>query len=1454
MASKKKPVKADEAGLVTVADSKQALSNKIDIWKLIDLYFKERYVLYQLQYSSYNQFIEECVLWELENNPNIIHMRVDTKTNKIYKYRFKFENVVLKPPSDDNGNEEEIIFPEDARIRHLTYASKLVANVKQIQEVIDVTTGEVESEKVLFEDRIPIARIPIMVRSKYCSTNLRPDVPNTECPYDPGCYFIIKGSEKVVMSVERQCDNKMIIFTQKDTNFPDDTVYTLRVNSRTTDTMTSQSQIVSIKRKKDNSIVLTMLHFSEIPVFIFLRALGLVTDRDINRYIVYDDNDIDMINLLKPSLYQSKSETFKDDENVTHHVMSQEDAINYLLSKLKSKYNYTETDPEVRNIQKREYLVRILENDLLPHMGKNLLDKAYYIGLMCNKLLKCILKRIEPDDRDSYTNKRIELPGVLMAQRFKEFYKKMIMDCSKKFKTKMGGLSDDANPINVINQIKTNTIEQGLNSALSTGSWGKRSGVAQLLQRMTYLQMISCLRRIMVLIDTTNNKVEQMRHVNSIQYGFIDAIETPEGGKVGLSKHLSLTANISINLKNQPEIIKGLLDDDSPVKVKRLTDVPPIELKRMTRVFLNGEWIGMTDNPVGLADFLREKRRHGILDKMVGIVHHFGNKEVRINTDGGRLYRPLLRVKDNELFLSSHIIEKLHKLSNWNEFLTKYPDVLEYVDIEEAENLMICMTQEDLHKERQLMTQKVENPSPNSDVVNRYKYVYRRFTHCELHPSMMLGTVSANIPFAEHNQSPRNYFNFSQARQGMGINASNFRHRMDLTYLLYHPQIPIVHTRPSKYTGLQNLPAGENVIVAIATYTGYNQEDSLIFNKSAIERGLFRATNFKKEHDVIQKNPATGQDEIFMKPDVNRVSGIKHGNYNKLNEKGYVPEETYIEENDVLIGKVTPIQPSANNNMKIYKDSSTVFRSGVPGVVDKVYTGVYNADGYEMYNMRIRSERVPRVGDKFCASPHSEVLTNKGWIKFDELYHRYKLGEEFTVATLHDGKFIKYDKPIDVYEFDYDGYMYKLTSQQVDFCITMDHEMWARKRDKNYELIKATEIYGKQYYLKKDGWIDNSGVSDDSLMNITYNENDQRLPSSVFELNTKQARKLMEMWFSSCKVKPIRTQSVELANDIMRLAIHAGWSATIEHANNTYYVHINTIKYINEPFISNMDDETNEELIKYKGKVYCLEVPSHVFMFRYNNKNVWSGNCSRAGQKGTIGITLPSEDMPFTSSGIQPDIILSTCALPSRMTIGQLFECVLGKASALSGHMSDGTPFENYDIDEAREVLKQHGFDDYGYETLYCGFTGRKMDVQIFIGPTYYIRLKHMVQDKIQVRARGPTTQLTQQPPEGKIRDGGLRIGEMEKDALIAHGMSQFLKERFMECSDIYITRVCNKCGLIARKQLNKDAYVCDGCKNASDISKVCIPYAYKLLTQQLMAINIIPRIRTNQSEFNYMV
>jgi intein/homing endonuclease len=375
-------------------------------------------------------------------------------------------------------------------------------------------------------------------------------------------------------------------------------------------------------------------------------------------------------------------------------------------------------------------------------------------------------------------------------------------------------------------------------------------------------------------------------------------------------------------------------------------------------------------------------------------------------------------------------------------------------------------------------------------------------------------------------------------------------------------------------------------------------------------------------------------------------------------------------------------------------------------------------------------------------------------------------------------------------------------------------------------------------------------------------------------------------------------------------------------------------------------------------------------------------NITDAGQNEVYDIGV-STHHNFIAEGLA----VSNC-IPSRMTIGQLFECVLGKASALSGHLSDATPFENFDIEEAKKVLKENGFEEHGNETLYCGFTGKKMESQIFIGPTYYFRLKHMVLDKIHCltaehdvlttegwvpinevkenhkvailkddkliyenpieihhypdykgkmyrvknqeidlevtanhrmyikiddnymlekaesivgkkvayknhenkdiivndgiiedeiydyegavycltvsseifmvrkngksvwtgnsRSRGPTAILTRQPTEGRAREGGLRFGEMERDAMISHGLSQFLKERFMETSDAYIVHVCDNCGLFARKVIDSNHYICDSCRETKKISTVSLPYAFKLMVQELLAINIMPRIRAS--------
>ena len=1804
------------------------------IHELIDLIFDEKYAMYTYHYNSYNQFINEIAFKELESNSNLIFENV-TK-DKIYKYKFKFSNIQLKPPVDETSNDDEILFPEDARIKFLTYSSRLLADVKQIQESVDVETNEV-IEKVLFEDKmVTIAKLPIMFRSNYCSTVLRKDRSNTECNYDPGCYFIIKGSEKVIMSQERIIDNKILVFSKKDSNFADGIMYSCQVNSKKVDDLTANLQIISIKMRKDSALLLSMSQMQEIPIFIIFKALGIVSDKSIISYIVYDDADQDMINIIKFSLTHYKEESWRDDAGNINYIRSQEDAINYLITKMKIVgKRFSEINVEIRNMQKREYLLTILERDILPHMGKNLLNKGYYIGQMCNKLLNCYLKRIEQDDRDSMINKRIDTPGILLGQLFRQYYKKMLNDCTKYFRKHN---SSDENPINIISQIKHTIIEQGLNSALATGTWGnsKRKGIAQMLQRSTFLQLISSLRRVITPQADTASKVDRMRFVHNTQYGFIDPIETPEHGHtVGTVKNLSNSATITINSSTQPEIIKDILKG----KITNLSDVPPIKFKLLTKVLINGEWIGLAKDPVQLTELLKNKRKMGEIERYTGIAYNYNTNEIRINSDAGRMVRPLLKVTNNKLHINDHIIEEIDiknktdplKIHKWNDLLMKYPNIIEYVDQDEQETALISMFIKDVETEFNKMVKVIPNANPFGDTVDRYNdTVYKRFSHCEIHPSLNFGNTSCNVPFCEYNQSPRNYYNFSQARQALGVYSSNYRHRVDLAYLLYHPARPIVATRGSRYNGLLDLPCGENCIVAIAMYTGYNQEDSIVFNQSSIERGLFRAISYRKESEEITKNPATGQDEIFAKPDRNKVAGMKDGNYDKINEKGFVPEETLVKNGDVIIGKITPITPGEGSN-KIFKDASLMYKGGVDGVIDKVYTGIKNADGYEIYNMRIRQERIPRTGDKFCYTGDHEVLTTNGWINIKDITPSHQ------IACLKNGNTLQYENPIDIQELHWSGMLYNIKNDQVDLSVTDNHRMFvAECNSKEFKIRIAKDIYGKMLKYKKhveyymptqlnnqfilnniifevNIWLElfsvwitegscnetevifnaNTDIINDKLigicghMNFKYrctlnkfyienkdllnyfcdysNPDNREFPNWIWSLNKSQCNLIIDNMLLVDGFTMIdgytcyETTSNILADQFQRLCLHAGFSSNkgVGYMISDKKMHrltiINSSKGIFVNNIGSVNDEHNhDDFVPYSGKVYCCTVPyDGIIYVRRNGIPVWSGNCSRSAQKGTIGKTLRAEDMPFTKDGIQPDIIINPCCLPSRMTIGQLMEAVISKSAALDGSTVEAVPFDKIDMASIHENLIKNGFEEYGNETLYCGFTGKKMESKIFICPTYYLRLRHLVQDKIHCldekhdvltlegwkpikeitmtdkvatlennklvytnpiavldfpdyegnmyyinnknidlavtgnhrmfvskkdkyefdtaenligkcvkykkdvewsnqdykfvndydynnlnldmnswltflgicysnsrlfedkiiidvskkqvkkelyialdklnfiysedtdlcncinifnkevasyitdfknnkfskwifelsrmqtqifingillfkksyhtrsseiadqiqqlclhagwacninseksycltiikskinqyvnsnyqedkiihikcpvyclqvpseifyvrrngkavwtgnsRARGPVTLLTHQPPEGRARDGGLRFGEMERDAILAHGIPLFLKEKYFDSSDGYYAHICVECGLIARKMINKNVYICDSCKT-SDTNKIQFPYAFKLFIQELMAINILPRIRTIQNEFN---
>jgi len=1183
-----------------------------EIFRAADLLFNKKNCIFKHLHDSYNKFIEEDVKNYLEYSSNVFAESMNATT--YYRYLFKFTNTRISGPLLDNGIEP--LFPSTVRRDNMTYSLKIFADVTQLQDAIDIATGERTTKQVGEpEMNVPVAIIPLMLRSKWCNLTMHKDMDKSECDYDPGGYFIVNGSEKVVISQDRMVDNKPIITYKKDSG----ALYlTVQVTSRSykPDCMI---QVVSIRLKKDNTLTVKAPILNEVNVFILMKAMGLESDKEIIDYTVYDNNDTDMIDIARVTLDNCKNEK-------GNKIQTQQEAIDFLINKLRVYRKYTETNKDVKMMQKKMHLLNLMQNSLLPHVTGDLRKKAYYIGYMIHELLKVQLKRATPSDRDSYTNKRVDLPGDLMFELFKVQFKKMLGECKKFFDHR--NKDNHEKPLSVINHINAKTVEQGLKSSLSTGNWIRRQGVAQMLQRLTYLQTITFLRRVDAPSSGQSaDKLPAPRHVHPSAVGFLCCVQTPEHGHgVGLTKHFAMVTSVTIMTRYQ----YILMNDYIMQKVIDIAELPVLKLSDASyyKVFFNGNWVGMTDKYIELEKEMSYMKLHGDFDpKCVSIVVDHEKSEFKVYCDSGRMYRPVIRVVDNSIQLTNEHInsislsktDKLTKITEWDEYMLRYPDAFEYIDTELQPYILISDTVKEVERERQKMINSLDEVDKFKDVHvdNRYDSLcFKRFTHCELHPSLLLGEITTNVPFVNHNQGPRLIFNYAQSKQAMGLYATNYRDRSDISFILYHTQKPLVTTRTSRYTNTDILPAGENCVVAIATYTGANQEDSLVFNKTSVERGKFRGTYLKKYVLHVQKNQSTSQDDIFMKPDPTKTTGMKHGSYDKLNDRGFVPEETTIYYNDVIMGKVTPISDGGSTG-KSYRCSSELYKMLPPAVIDRVYVNLTPQDGYETRKVVTRSERIPGTGDKYC---------------------------------------------------------------------------------------------------------------------------------------------------------------------------------------------------------------------------------------------------SRHGQKGTIGLLLDGIDMPITENGIQPDIILNPNAIPSRMTTGQLIECLVGKVAALSGMDADGTAFEEYDIESIKKQLKSLGYNEAGTEKMYNGMTGKMMKREIFIGPTYYQRLKHLTADKIHSRARGPRTLLTRQPPEGRSRDGGLRLGEMERDALVAHGMAKFIKEKLLDNSDAYATYVCDKCGLFAQRFYRKihsaetsanDTYYCPSCNNHNEISKIVIPYAFKLLIHELMSMCIAPRIRTKKNIYS---
>lgn len=922
-----------------------------------------------------------------------------------------------------------------------------------------------------------------------------------------------------------------------------------------------------------------------------------------------------------------------------------------------------------------------------------------------------------------------------------------------------------------------------------------------------------------------------------------------------------------------------------------------------------------------------------------------------------------------------------------------------------------------------------------------------------------------------------------------------------------------------------------------------NQEDSVILNKASVERGMFVTTAYRTLSCEEKKKTNCSFEKIEVPP---LKSQNKAMNYSKLGPNGIVKKGLPVYKGDIIVGKtLTKVQKDEQEEKM---DFSLAIASGEEGIVDEIWSGP-GEDGYLMVKVKIRQMRIPEVGDKCaCTDELTSVLTEEGWKSVKDVTKKDK------VATLQNGEIV-YDYPLNTFEYDYTGKMYKLVSQQLDMFVTPNHKLFIKKRNqKAFELVRADETFGKRVSHKKNGdWTktDQNVFTIDQIddgeyypevsysvndwcyllgiwyaegwasgktnygavtisankprvyskltellqkMNITYSYHEsskklsiynkqlyahfkplsvgapyKTLPSYVWNFSKEECKCLLHGMLlgdgskSSGSITWVYwTSSFKLAEDVQRLALHCGWSANVNLPDgrkaggqmamkdgriittnfDNYKVTIVTTK--NEPTVNHghihQQHAQTEEWVDFDDKVYCIEVPGNVFYAKRNGKPYWTGN-SRSSQKGVCGLLLPQEDMPFTAEGITPDLLMNPHSIPSRMTLSQLTECLYGKLSSLNGKFGDATAFTDQSINPVEGIsnmLKAYGFQRYGNEKLFNGFTGEFLDSELFIGPTYYQRLKHMVGDKIHClttdhdvltlegwkpilevtkndkvatldddgvlvyqcpintfsypdyegpmytirtskvdlkvtgnhrmwvkkseespfefvkaedlvgknmiykndalwypmtdeselspaiarlnreqmrgviqrrehlarcsdklqqfclhagveykekqvniqtpdiesfvkekchvvcievpnqrfyvrrngkagkavwtgnsRSTGNVTMMHHQPSEGRSREGGLRVGEMERDALISHGGAAFIQETLFDMSDAYQVNVCEQCGNIL-----SSATACRMCKTGQ-VNRTNIPYCAKLLFQELEAMGIKIQINT---------
>lgn len=1163
--------------------------------------------------DSANTFYEQGIL-QIMSKGFKIFIEVNNERNEteeernIIKYSINIDITAVKltPPETLNYDtlKSQLLTPNEACIKDLTYSSPMYVDAT-ITATSFHTNGST-SVKTANVENYKISKIPVMVKSKLC--NLYDKSKETliqlhEDPNDIGGFFIVKGNEYIIDSLESMTFNAPREFR----NIGHKTELTRGdLISKAGDYFENSTNLIS--RLLKNFLLTFEISNNkfkdiQIPFYLLFRALGLTSDQDIMEHIMYSldksNPKIELMHDILEKAFEAKYNLFD-----ARYTYNQNDVLDLIGGFINSQYAKSENTKRYTV----DVVLQILDKDVLPHIGltsESRYKKIRYLGYLLNRVLLTYLEIIPSTDRDSYKNKRISSAGISYAKVFKtQFNFAVVNPLKKAFLVAFKNYNfNHIDLVSVFNSaINGSDFERALIQAITTGDKMisiKRTKVpnrlsSQQLHRKNQINVYSTLRNV----NTSNTsstkqsaRANEMRRFHPSMTGYICCVQSADTGEsVGMQKQMAISAKIC--LPNSSEVLKTIINnDDDLIKLdKKLLNETIFKL-RLTKVFVNGDWLGCVKNMYVFANKYRNLRREQKINYLTTVTTDNLTNEINFWVDVGRITRPLIMVNNNTndkdythakfrqwINLTQDHLNKLNRLEIDFDYLIEN-QIVEYIAAEEQENILIC-------SDIDLLYENETNP-------------LKQFTHLDI-AAAIIGIPGLTSPLANHNQVARVVFQTNQVKQTCGIPSMAWPYKTykDM-HLQYYNEMPLVKTIVNKYI----VPTGANAIVAIAIYTGFNQEDSIIVNQSSVDRGLFTTSYFTYEKTELDKN------EEFMTPNPLETEDMKaYSNYEKL-VNGLVPIGTYVEHGDIIIGKVSRIN---KNNVKdgiLYSDHSMVYKKKEPSYVWDVIIS-RNEESNKVCKIVFRSIRKCAIGDKFSA---------------------------------------------------------------------------------------------------------------------------------------------------------------------------------------------------------------------------------------------------RSGQKATVGILLNENDMPFTKSGMKPDILFNPMSLPTRMTMGSLFEAMIAKVAAHKGVIVDHTMFKKLDLEGVTSDLKKCGFEDNGTERLFNGLTGKYMDAKIFMGPMSYQKLQRFTVDTVYSHQKTPTDALTRQPLEGKSASGGQKLGEMELHCLATNSVN-IMHEKVIDHSDkfdIYICKNCSKQAIVNQKY---NIYKCNYCKENADIVMVNSTWSAKQFYQELETCNIGIKFKIKDNKYTKMI